>query len=177
MVNQMETNNEGLLQDFENIPKGEYDLSWALNTVQQIKETSENITDWWEEYKCVSGKIKEVYPIKTANWEPGHYGIIVEADSGNPGDWASEAYRGRDYSEFKAWQKVWHITYKRERPATDEEKEYFKKRRGTEIETTVDWVYVTVPYWANKNEYLRKALLADQREKEERARRVKRDKK
>lgn len=164
MVNKMETDYKA--SSYEIYDK-KTDLSWALKVGQKYERMNEDITRWWQEYKCVSWKIEKVYPIKTKDWQPiGHYGIIFEADSGKPKDWASEAYIGRDYSEFKAWQKVWHISYKRDRPATAEEKKMYGRS------TLTDWIYVTVPYWANKKEYLRKALEADKREREERDKRL-----
>lgn len=145
-----------------------------------------------EVFKKEPGIIKEVYPIKNTDWTPtGHFGIIFEADSKKPGDWASEAFWGRNdlYLKLKPWQKAFHISLTSKREVTEDDGILYREYQmcQEELEKAKDegksdekiqaltqqfekskYIternYVTVPEWEDVGNYLVSAFNADQKE-------------
>lgn len=114
---------------------------WVISKLKEQDEQKE-----WEEVerrKCTIQKIYE-YPIHNSDWTTtiGHWFILkpdVLKDNESKEFTISYAVDEMNISWFKKWQNVLYITSKMERPATDEEKEYYKKRFWEDIETKTDW--------------------------------------
>ncbi len=70
-------------------------------------------------------------------------GIIIQPDNPNLEGRISEAFSGRDYSQFKVGQRVVHVSYTWERPATDIEKRIYEHRGMTRPDKVADFDYRT----------------------------------
>ena len=116
-------------------------LDWVISKLKEQDEQKE-----WEEVerrKCTIQEIYE-YPILNSDWTTtiGHWFILkpdVLKDNESKEFTISYAVDEMNISWFKKWQNVLYITSKMERPATDKEKEYYKKRFWKNIETKTDW--------------------------------------
>ena len=133
------------------------ELSELKLNIKEWQKNRERLPDWWTELERKTAIIKQV------SYNNGVTEIVAKV--GNRGeenirfDW--------DCSEFKPWQKVSYITFKKKRPTTKEEKEFYEKAFSEKRNMITDFISVMVPQWADVRKYFLKELNADKKRREQ----------